>query len=67
MLCAIGFNVAACRDIILQAWLCKQSDVGREFVLQAEARADRPLPRGADGGPVGSLQFAMQVVACVER
>ena len=67
MLCAIGLDVTACRDIVLQARLSKHPDVGRKIVLQAEARANRPLPRGVDGGFVGSLQYAMQVIACVER
>ena len=59
MVCAVGFNATARRDVVLQAWLCEQPDVGREIVLQAEACTNRPLPRSADGGLVGSLQYAM--------
>ena len=55
MLRAVGFYVAACRDIVLQARLGKQSDAGSEIVLQAKTRANRPLPRGVDGGLVGCL------------
>ena len=67
MLGAVALDVAACRDVVLQAWLGEEANIGREIVLQAEACADRPLPRGADGGLVGSLQYAVQIVACVER
>ena len=33
ILCAIGFNVTACRDIILQTWLCKEAYIGCQVVL----------------------------------
>ncbi len=67
MVCAVCLDWGARRDVVLQAWLGEESDVGREVVLQTKTRTDRPLPRGADGGLFGSLQRTMQVVTCVER
>ena len=48
MLCTISFNAAASRDVVLQAWLGEQADVGREVVLKAETCAYRPLPWGVE-------------------
>ena len=36
---AIGLDVAARRDVVLQTRLNKEADAGREVVLQAEACA----------------------------
>lgn len=40
MLCAVGLDVAARWDVVLQTWLGKESDAGREVVLQTETSAD---------------------------
>ena len=67
MLCAVGLDVAARRDVVLQTWFGKEADSGREVVLQAETSADRPLPRGVKCCLVGNLQCTMQVIVCIER
>ena len=67
MLCAVGLDVAARRDVVLQTWLGKESDAGSEIVLQAKTCTNRPLPWSMDGSLVGCLQYAMQVVACAQR
>ena len=64
---AIGLNVATRRDVILQARLSEQADVGSEIVLQTYTCTNRPLPWSMDGRLVGCLQYAMQVVACAQR
>ena len=66
MLCAVGLYVAARRDVVLQARLGEEADGGRQVVLQAEARANRPLPRGADGGLVGGFILAIHEVVGTE-
>ena len=67
MLGAVGLDGGARRDIVLQAGFYKQSDCGREIVLQAEACGNRPLPGGTEGGLLRGFQDAVQVIACVER
>ena len=66
MLRAIGFYVAACRDIVLQAWLGKDADTGCDVVLEAETCANGPLPWNTKRRLVGSFQSTMQVLACVK-
>lgn len=56
MLRAVGLDAALRRDVVLQAWLSEEADARRDVVLQTEACADRPLPRGADSRLIGSLQ-----------
>ena len=67
MLSAVCFYLCTRRNVVLQAWLCEQSDVRSEIVLQAKTSTNRPLPWSVDGSLVGGLQLAMQVIACVER
>ena len=67
MVCAVCLDWGTRWDVVLQARLGEEADVGREVVLQAKTRTDRPLPWGADGSLFGSLQRTMQVITCVER
>ena len=67
MLCAVCFNLCTRRNEVLQAWLCKQSDVGSEIVLYAKTCTYRPLPWSTNSGVVCSFQYAVQIVTCVER
>lgn len=67
MLCAVCLDLRSRRDIVLQAWFCEKPNVGSEIVLQAKACTNRPLPRCTDGGLFCCLQYAMQVVTCIER
>ena len=43
MLRAVGLYAATRRDIVLQAGFDKETEVGREFILQAKACSNRPL------------------------
>lgn len=67
MLCTISFNAAASRDVVLQAWLGEQADVGREVVLQAETCAYRPLPRGMERRFFVKFHPTIDKVAGAER
>ena len=62
MLGAVGLNVAMRRDIVLQAWLREETDVGRQVVLQAEAEGGRELPRCADGSLVAGRILTIHIV-----
>ena len=61
---AIGLDVASRRDIVLQAWLSKEADVGREVVLQAEACAYRPLQRSMERRFLFQFFHAVHEIAC---
>ena len=61
MLRAVGLDVAMHRDIVLQAWLCEDADVGRQVVLQTETCTNRPLPRVADSCLVAGLILIIQI------
>ena len=67
MLGAIGLDAAISRDVIMQTWFGKKTDMRCELVLQADARADRPLQRRTEARLVGSTLQSMQVIACDER
>ena len=67
MLCTISFNAAASRDVVLQAWLGEQADVGREVVLKAETCAYRPLPRGMERRFFVKFHPTIDKVAGAER
>ena len=43
MLRAVGLYASTRRDIVLQAGFDKETEVGREIILQAEACSNRPL------------------------
>ena len=62
MLRAVGLDAALRRDIVLQARLSEETDVGCQVVLQAKADRGGELPRGADGGLVGSLMPTIHIV-----
>ena len=55
MLCSVGLDVSLHRDIVLQAWLREEADVGRQVELQTEADGGRELPRRTDSGLVAGL------------
>ena len=59
MLRAVGLDAAARRDVVLQAWLHEETDVGREVVLHTETCADGQLPWGTEHRLVGSFQCTM--------
>ena len=67
MLCAIGLDAAACRYIVLQTWLGKQTDVRREIVLHTESCSDRPLKWSMECGLVAEFHRAVDIIACVKR
>ena len=62
MLRAVGFDAALRRDIVLQAWLSEETDMGCQVHLQTETEGGGELPRGADGGLVGSLMPTIHIV-----
>ena len=39
MLCAVGLEAAAVRNVVLHARLCKDADGGRDIVLNTDANA----------------------------
>ena len=43
MLRAVGLYATTCRDIVLQAGFDKETEFGREIILQAKACSYRPL------------------------
>ena len=61
MLRAVGLNVCFHRDIVLQAWLHKEADVGCEVDLQTETEGGRELPRCADGSLVTGLILTIHI------
>ena len=62
MLCAVGFDATTCWDIILQAWLCKDTDTGCQVELQTETEGGRELPRGLDDSLVADLIQTIHIV-----
>ena len=61
MLRAVGLDVAIRRDIVLQAWLHEETDVGRQVILQAKAEGGRELPRCVDGSLVTDLILTIHI------
>ena len=61
MLRAVGLNVCLHRDIVLQAWLHEESDVGCEVDLQTETEGSRELPRCEDGSLVTGLILTIHI------
>lgn len=59
---AVGFYAAACLDVVLQTWLCKDADVGREVELEAEPSANRPLQWSMECGLVAESYRAVDIV-----
>ncbi len=62
MLRAVGLDVAMRREIVQQTRLHEETDMGCQVHLQAEAEGGGELPRGADGGLVGSLMPTVHIV-----
>ena len=61
MLRAVGLDVCGGRDIVLQAWLSEETDVGRQVELHTKAEGGGELPRGADGGLVAGLILTIHI------
>ena len=61
MLRAVGLDIALHRDIVLQAWLREETDVGRQVELHTKAEGGGELPRGADGGLVACLILTIHI------
>ena len=66
MFCVIGLYATARWEVVLQTWLCKETDVRREVVLQAESRAERPLQWSMECGLVAEFYRAIDIIVCVE-
>ena len=66
MLRTIGLNVAACWDVVLQAWFREEANAGRQVVLQAESQSGGELPRGAESSPVAGFIQAIHIIVGVE-
>ena len=67
MLRSVGLDVAACRDVVLQTGLCKESNVRCEVVLQAETCTYRPLQRSVECGLLFQFLHSVHEIACAER
>ncbi len=61
MLRAVGLNVCGGRDIVLQAWLREETDVGRQVELHAKAEGGKELPRCVDGSLVACLILTIHI------
>ena len=61
MLRTVGLYATTCWDVILQAWLHEEADVGCEVVLQTKTEGGRELPRCEDGSLVTGLILTIHI------
>jgi len=55
MLCTVGLDVSSHRDIVLQAWLNEEADVGCQVIFQTEAKCSRELPWSTESGLIAGF------------
>ena len=64
---SIGLDVATRRDVVLQTWLSKETDVRCEVILQANACSYRPLQRSMERSLLFQFFHAVHEIAGNER
>jgi hypothetical protein len=66
MLRSVGLDVCLHRDIVLQAWLHEEADVGRQVVLQTKTESGRELSWCTDCSLFASLVLTIHIEVCME-